>query len=157
MYFTPIRRRQHLQKMARPALLHLDGNCAYIQGAGLEKSLRDIGEILRRHVVDVGFDDDDRVYRGRFMQPRLLFAFAAHHQPQTVRKVLKLLCSGSITNLIDGDAFKQSEFVNNGRENRCARRRHEFRRRMLRINRRIAEEDRRLQEQGPDRCHAGNG
>ena len=43
------------------AFFHLHGNAKGVEGSGAEELLLDVGEELRVHVVEIGFEDDDGV------------------------------------------------------------------------------------------------
>jgi len=127
----PIRRRQHLQQVSGSSLLHERRYGANIQCSSLEQTLGHEGEILRCHVIDVRLDHNDRIHRGRLMESSLFLSVTAHHQSQAVRKILKLFCSCSISDLLDRDPAHRTKLFNNRGKNRSSRGCDQFRRGML--------------------------
>jgi hypothetical protein len=52
---------QHGQQQARTPLLHLHGRGKNVERSGSQRAVEDIGEDLRRQVVEVRLDDSDRL------------------------------------------------------------------------------------------------
>ncbi len=131
-----IRRRQDLEEVPGPSLLHLDRQREDIEGAGGEEFLRHITEILGCHVVDIRFDNDNLV-RLRQRSGRTLFS---SHQPEAIRKLVKLLRTGTVADLVDGKTLNRLEAIHNGGQNRRAGRRHQLCIGVLLVNRRVAQQ-----------------
>ena len=89
---TRLGRGDHAEQRAGTILLHLNRRVEHIERALREQSIHDHAEDLRVHVVDLGFDDDDRVTRRRRIG-------LAHQHPENVWGVGEVAVACSVPNL----------------------------------------------------------
>src|SRR5262249_38385643 len=101
-----------------------------------EQLLGRVSEILGSHIVDIRLDDNDGSHR------RLngKCAFFTKHQPQTVRKVGKLLCTGAIADLLRSEPAQTLKTVDYRGQNCSSCRGHEFGLDMFLIDRRMPQQ-----------------
>src|SRR5438132_10129324 len=105
--------------MSRPSLLHLNGQRNNIQCARPEQLLGHVTEILRCHVVDVRFEDDN-VFSGSN-------TFFTDHKADTIWKICKLLRPGSVADTACHKILKRPKPVDYRRKDRRTGRGYQFR------------------------------
>src|SRR4051812_23940812 len=100
---------KYLEKLTRTSLFHQDRTRRGVQRASIQKPVRDIGEILRRHVVDIRLDHFDFIDSS--LRSLQLWALAfIQQQTKAIWKILKLLCAGAVAYAVDGQSIEQGEF-----------------------------------------------